>query len=188
MKLFLLLFASITYRSLSRCDSLFRIRITLQQQQEADRVVARPHVLQAFQVPFSHFVWDMLFHFRFLVVVTFRIVFSFLFRKPAESFRPSVRACVRACLFFFSFLFLSLNAFFRFVILGLCRRKRKAHSRVEYIYLLLLLFPVLEEVRVIMFGDIDIWSRVLDLRYFFLTTVFFLLPERMVLSDQDVRG
>jgi hypothetical protein len=39
-----------------------------------------------------------------------------------------------------------------------------------------------------MFEDIDIWSRVLDLRYFFLTTVFFLLPERMVLSHQDVRG
>ncbi len=36
--------------------------------------------------------------------------------------------------------------------------------------------------------DIDIWSQVLDLRYFFLTAVFFLLPERMVLSDQDVRG
>lgn len=36
--------------------------------------------------------------------------------------------------------------------------------------------------------DIDIWSQVLDLRYFFLTAVFFLLPERVVLSDQDVRG
>jgi hypothetical protein len=91
-------FLSITYRSLSRCDSLSRIRIILQQQEEADRVVARPHVLQAFQVPFSHFVWDMLFHFRFLVVVTFRIVFSVLFRKPAEF--PSVRACVFVFLFF----------------------------------------------------------------------------------------
>lgn len=94
-----------------------------------------------------------------------------------------------ACLFFFSFLVLECILSLRdpwFV------QKKKKGAFSSRIYT-----PISPAVscsrgsksdHVSCIEDIDIWSQVLDLRYFFLTAVFFLLPERMVLSDQDVRG
>lgn len=105
-----------------------------------------------------------------------------------ETGRVSVRACVFVFLFF-SFLVLECILPLRdpwFV------QKKKKGAFSSRIYT-----PISPAVscsrgsksdHVSCIEDIDIWSQVLDLRYFLLTAVFFLLPEGMVSSDQDVRG
>lgn len=106
------------------------------------------------------------------------------FSGNLQSFRPCVRVC-------FSFLFFSCPWMHSFASWSLVCAEEKKGAFSSRIYI-----PISPAVscsrgsksdHVSCIEDIDIWSQVLDLRYFFLTAVFFLLPERMVLSDQDVR-
>jgi hypothetical protein len=114
------------------------------------------HVLQAFRVSFSPLFVTCYFIFNFLLFSHLKFVFFSLFRKLARF----------TCVFFFL-------CILGFMILGLCKKWRKVHSWIEHIYIFLLLFLVLEEVRVIMFHAL-IWHR----HYFIPTSQFFLSSKR----------